>query len=457
MANLLQSSQTQATTAPSYYTDYLSNLAGAGTNAVQNAQYVGAQPLQQQAFTDVSQNAGTFQPAISQAEQLAQSAGNQNITGAASPYLSAATGSSPLSAMSPYVNQATGYSGAQAGQPLISQGVSMSGLDAASPYFSQATQSPADLASQYMNPYVNTVVQNLQDMGQRNIQQNLAPSATAAAVGSGQYGSKRGAEVAGQTQANAQRDLSNQISQLMSTGYGQALTAAGQQNQLLGTLGQYAGNLTNTQAQNAITGGTNLGQLQQGQNTIASNLASTASNAQNAQNQANLTAGQTASQAAANQAQAQNTAAQNMGTLAQTGQGMSLADINALSTLGQQQQTIEQNKQLFPLNNLSTLSGMLRGYNVPTTTTTQLTGSPLSALAAIGSGAKGLFDATGTNGTGLSLYDQIKKAFGSDSTPPPSNGGDNSGGGGGGGGGTSPQLYPHINPEDGSTYYTEEP
>jgi hypothetical protein len=176
--------------------------------------------------------------------------------------------------------------------------------------------------------------------------------------------------------------------------------------------------------------------------------------------QAATTQNQIAGQAGSTAANAAGTGQSNLinagaqqGNLAATNQQLGLADINALSTLGQQQQTIEQNKQLFPLNNLSTLSGMLRGYNVPTTTTTQLTGSPLSGLAAIGAGAKGLFEGTGKDGTGLSLYDQIKKAFGSD------NSGDNSGGGGGssGGGGASPQLYPHTNPEDGSTYYTEEP
>jgi hypothetical protein len=80
--------------------------------------------------------------------------------------------------------------------------------------------------------------------------------------------------------------------------------------------------------------------------------------------------------------------------------------------LGEQQRTLKQNQQLFPLSNLSTLSGMLRGYNVPTTTTTTATGSPLSALASVGAGAAGLFSGSGTGGTGPSLYDNIIKNFG---------------------------------------------
>ena len=75
MANLLQSSQTQATTAPSYYTDYLSNIATQGNTAVNNAQYIGAQPLQQQAFNDVTKVASAYQPTLDQAGTTLSSAG----------------------------------------------------------------------------------------------------------------------------------------------------------------------------------------------------------------------------------------------------------------------------------------------------------------------------------------------------------------------------------------------
>ena len=46
----ITTTQTQATAAPSWYTDYLSGLANQGQQAAANAQYVGATPLQQQAF-----------------------------------------------------------------------------------------------------------------------------------------------------------------------------------------------------------------------------------------------------------------------------------------------------------------------------------------------------------------------------------------------------------------------
>jgi hypothetical protein len=298
MANLLESSQQQQTIAPDFYTNYLSNLAGAGTTAATGAQYVGAQPLQEKAFQAVENVPQAYQPTLQAAGQTLGAAGN-----VASP------------------------------------------LGAATPYLQTAGRDPSQLASQYMSPYITNVVNALGDAGQRNIQQNLAPRATAGAVGSGQFGSQRGAQVLGQTISNADRDILNQQYQALNTGYGQALTAAGQQNALQAQMGS-------TAAQAAGTGQTNLTQL-----------------------------GNAQSQLAAQQ------------------QGLSLADINALSTLGGQQQTIAQNKELFPLTNLSTLSGMLRGYSVPTTTKTTAQASPLSVVGGAITGTANLFtpryDATG--------------------------------------------------------------
>jgi hypothetical protein len=332
MANdLLQSSQNKETTAPGYYTDYLSNLASKGQQAASQAQFAGAQPLQTEAFNKVAANFGTGQSGIQSGQNLVGQAAGQNVTGASAPYLQAGTSASPLCAAKPLICQA-------------------------------ANLNLGCVASQYMSPYIQSAVQNMSDVAHRNIRNNLSPAATAAAVGSGQFGSQRGAQVLGQVQAQAEQCLNSQISQLLNTGYGQSLQAA--------------------QAKQGALG----------------NLANTTSSAQNAQNQANLTAAQTASQAASNQGQLLNQAGQNMGQLAQTGAGMNLACINALSTLGGQQQTIEQNKQNFPLTNLSSLAGLLQGYQMPMGTKTTLCMSPLSGLAAIGSGAMGMVT-PGTNGT----------------------------------------------------------
>lgn len=527
MANLLQSTKTEATQAPSFYTDYLSDIASAGKTAQQQAQFVGAQPLQTKAFEKVCQNFGTYQPYFQTGQGYMGQAAGQNITGATTPYLQAATSASPLTAMQPYAREAMETSGYCAAVPLVGQGAGLSGLTAASPflgraagaggacasagyvnqatqlsapgaatgYFQQAaargglcaaapylqtaaTNDPSQMAGRYMSPYIQNAVQTMSDIAQRNIRQNLSPAATAAAVGSGQYGSQRGAQVLGQIQAQAEQDLNTQIAQMLNTGYGQALQAAGQQQNLLGqlgstagTLGQQqqallgqlgstagnltaqqmqnlisagnvqgtltqqqqnllgqlgstAGTLTNQQAQNLVNAGLGLGSQQTSANQIAAGLGQTAANAQQAQNQANIQAAQTASQAAAQQAQALNQAGLGMGTLGQQASAANLACINALATLGGQQQTIGQNQQMFPLTSLSSLASLLQGYNIPTTVATQMQMSPLSTLAALGTGAAGFlspkYDTSGKAISGSSPFDMIKKAFGfgSGSTAP---------------------------------------
>lgn len=323
LTDALQSSQTKATEAPAFYTDYLTNLATQGKTAACQAQYVGAQPLQTEAFQKVGENFGKYQPAFEAGQGYVGQAAGQDITGATSPYLRAGTGRSPLCAARPMICQAAGLN-------------------------------LACLASTYMSPYIQSAVQSMSDIGQRNIRQNLSPMATAAAVGSGQFGSQRGAQVLGQVQQQAQQDLNAQIAQMMNTGYGQALGAAQTKQQALG------------------------------------NLAQQIAEAQKAQNLANLTAAQTAGCAAAKEAQARTQAGLAAGTLGQQAAAANLACINALATLGGQQQTIAQNAQNYPLAKLQTLSSLLQGYQIPTSVKTTLCMSPFSALGALGSGALGV-------------------------------------------------------------------
>lgn len=159
----ITTTQTQQTTAPSWYTDYLSNLAGKSMTAAGNAQYVGAQPLQQQAFQQAQQNVGTYQPGLAAATNMVTGAGTTTAPG---------------------------------------------------------------VVNQYMSPYVQNVVEQIGALGQRGIQQNLAPGATAGAVGTGQFGSKRGAEVLGNTIRDALQNINAQQASALNTGYQNALQAA---------------------------------------------------------------------------------------------------------------------------------------------------------------------------------------------------------------------------------------
>ena len=189
MADLFQGSalpnvsttQTQQTTAPDYYSNYLSNLASQGQTAAQNAQYVGPTGLQNQAFSQVAQNVGNYQP---------------------------------------YLNQAASLTG-------------------------QAAQGPD--VNQFMNPYTQDVVNQIGVLGQRNIQENLAPQATAGAVGTGQFGSQRGAQVLGNTLRDAATNITAQQQQALQQGYTQALQAAQNQQQLGLSAGSQLANLAGQQ------------------------------------------------------------------------------------------------------------------------------------------------------------------------------------------------------------------
>ena len=286
MANLLQSSQSKTTCVPSFYTNYLTNLATKGTAAACGAQYVGAQPLQTQAFKTAGENAGAAQPAFATGQKYLGCAANKDIAGAAAPYLSEAAG-----------------------------------------------MNTGQLAQCYMSPYINNAVQSMSDIAQRNIQQNLSPMATAAAVGSGQFGSQRGAQVQGQVEANAMQDLNSQIANMQNAGYNSALNAAIQKQSLLGQLGSTAATATAECARAKQAAGVGMGQLG------------------TQQNQANI------------------------------------ACINALSTLGAQEQTIGQNAQCFDLAKYAKLAGVMQGAQIPTTVKTTKCESPFSAAGALGAGA----------------------------------------------------------------------
>jgi hypothetical protein len=341
MADLTQSYATTATTTPKFYTDYLNNVAGRATAGANAAEYVGASPLQTQAFTNVAKNVGNYQPALNLAAQNYSAAAGTDITGAANPYLQA--------------------------------GTQTSGLTQANPYLQAGTSSAADLVGDYMNPFTQNVVDQIRLANQQNIAQNLSPAVTSGAVGSGQFGSQRGANALSLGISNANIGALGLQNQALQTGYQNALAAAQQQrvNQL--NAGQTAGNLQNQFNTNQVT------------------------------------AGQVAGNTAAQEAAARTAAATGQVNLGQQQQQSGLADVNALATLGGQQQTIAQNKELFPLDVAGKQMAALSGAQIPTTSMQTVTGSPLSAIAGLTALTGGLFSKN-ANGTSVAgdIYGALK-------------------------------------------------
>jgi hypothetical protein len=187
-----------------------------------------------------------------------------------------------------------------------------------------------------MNPYIQNAVQSMSNLAMRNINQNLSPQATAAAIGSGQFGSQRGAQVLGQIQANAMNDLNSQIASSENKAYSDALNAATQRQNLLNSLGS------------------------------------------------------TAATAATSCAAAKNTAGANLTNLGKTMSDVNIADTEELAKMGAECQTIKQNEQCYGLAKLCKYATILGKNQVPTGVKTTLCMSPLSAVGAIGSGALAL-------------------------------------------------------------------
>jgi hypothetical protein len=150
-------------TAPEFYTNYLQDIANLGQSAVQQSGVAGFSPLQQQALQMAPNLAFSGTGSLGQASQM--------ITGAGG-----------------------------TAAPEIVQG--------------------------YMNPYTNAVVDEMGRLTQRNVQENVLPALGGAAVGSGQFGSRRQQQITGNTLRDIQADLTGKQYQALSGGYDTATKAA---------------------------------------------------------------------------------------------------------------------------------------------------------------------------------------------------------------------------------------
>lgn len=337
MADIGQSSAVTTSTTPDWYTNSMKNLAAGatqyGVNGPNAPQYVGATDLQNKGFDLSSANVGNYKPDLDTAGNLINKGAAVDITGAANPYLTAGTSSS------------------------------------------------ADLVGGYMNPYTQNVVDQIRMANQQNIAQNLSPGITAGAVGSGQFGSQRGANALALGISNADIGALSQQAAALQSGYSDALKAAQAQRAAQLNAGQIAGNMATAEAQKNR------------------DLA---------------------------------TSSMNLGTQRQTS---GLTDVNQLLTTGAQKQQIEQNKQLFPLDVLNKQASILSGAQVPVSTTKTMDASTLSTIATLGSLGAAAFapgpgvtvtnpDGTKTTTPGPSYVDRLVNWYksgqqGPAPTPPP--------------------------------------
>lgn len=188
----------QTTTAPTYYTDYLSNLAKAGQTAT------GMEPSQMVAGFD----------------QL-QTTGFSNLPTAADAYKNQLA--------------AAGTTAAD-----VAGGVTPGEIDA------------------FMNPYTRSVVDEMARLSQQNVQRNVLPALKGMFTSTGGMGSQRMMNATGQTLADIQAGLTGQQASALQKGYSDAVTAALQQEQLQNMAAQTQGALAEEEQRLGLTGAKSL-------------------------------------------------------------------------------------------------------------------------------------------------------------------------------------------------------
>lgn len=162
----VKTTTTQVSTAPDYYTNYLTELAKAGQTAttMDPTKMVAAfSDLQNKGFTSTEAAAGYGMPSLTSAQRTATD---------------------------------------------VAGGVT-----------------PAQIQS-FMNPYTKNVVDEMARLSQQNVQRNILPGLKGAFAGSGGYGSQRMMGATGQTLADIQAALTGQQTKALESGYNTAVESA---------------------------------------------------------------------------------------------------------------------------------------------------------------------------------------------------------------------------------------
>lgn len=360
---------------PQWYADYtagiLSNaaqFANQGYNPYPGPQVAGPSADQQSSYGTVNQATGLGQ-GIAQ-----QGVGMLNNSMA---------GPNPLQTANPYLQSANqGIQGAL-GQPNAAQ--------AGNPYLQSASSPVSGQIGQFMNPYMNDVVNTGNFLTSRNFNENVLPGLQDQFTQAGQVG---GGTRQGLMAERMGRDLNlNQqmaSGNLLAGGFNTALGGAQGQQQLLAGIGNTAGNLANAAQGTGLYGAG----LQAGLGSTAGGLAGS---------------GEALGISGAN----------TLGGLGTTAQGNALQQAMVQNQMGQQQQQNTQanynvglqnflQQQQYPLMASQAMGSALQGIQVPSATTsygyqTPQAGygnSPLTNMLGTYAGVSGLGNALGYGARG---------------------------------------------------------
>jgi hypothetical protein len=247
------SAKTTETVLPDWYTSYAQQLL-ANQQAVSNTPYTtyqgprvaGFTPEQQQAFTQTAQAAQAYQPGLQQATQVAQ------------------------------------------------QAATMSPLTVAQPYLTQAAAPATANVAQYMNPYMDQVVNRVGELGARTLREQLLPQIGEQFIKAGGYGGSRQAEAIGRSLRDVAESTQAKQAELLASGYGGALSASQADLARAGQLAATAGQIGATNVSAQQTSAEQLAKLAAAQQSLGLTGAGALQNvgtAQQALNQQNLDVG----------------------------------------------------------------------------------------------------------------------------------------------------------------------
>lgn len=345
-------------------------VAGQGYQPYPGQQVAGFNNDQMNAFQQVRDNQGSWQPGMGSAMGSAS-----GIADAAQAGTTAANGAAQNG-----WNAASGYAGQSAGAAGSAIDAAQQGTGMANAYGAGAvgavagpSQSWTNNYQQYMSPYTQSVVDEIGRQGNLNLQQNILPGINSTFGASGQFGSGRNAAIVGQGISQAQQGISGLQSQALQSGYGEAANIFGQdanraqqQQQMQSQANLSAGQLANSGA--ALNANTALSAAGQYGN-LGSMMGSLGMQQGNLYNQgATINSG------------ALDTQAQRMGALTQLQQGLQNQDTAALGAVGGQQQALQQqgdtaayndflSQRNYDWQNLANMNSVIHGLPMSTSST----------------------------------------------------------------------------------------
>ena len=279
---------------PSWYTNYAQDILS-NQNAVSSRPFVPIDPASRVAGFNQTQNQGF---------DMTRSAANsyQPVLGAA------------LSG----VNDASGRSSLGAAQPFINAALDRSGFEPAYGALANAARSSISDVNDYMNPFLNNVVNRYGEIGARTLNEKLIPAVTSKYISAGQLGgpSRAGTGASGAPSGmmtdslRALRDVQDSVGQqqmqALSAGYNEAVGASAADKARQASVGGTYASIASNNNQLMATLAAQVGQMY-GQDTANRLLAS----------------GQLA-------------------TIAQQMQQQGLAGASAITNVGNQQQGLDQ-------------------------------------------------------------------------------------------------------------------